>query len=66
MRWCHWRRLLCADSTCAAVAALDHLCCYLQELVNSLDKVVARGGADFDDALRALRARALGRRKTSL
>ena len=55
-----------AHNALVVVAALSHLCCYLQEFVNSLDKVVARGGAAFDDALRALRARGLGRRKTSL
>lgn len=31
-----------------------------------MDKVVARGGSDFRDALAALRAKALVRRKTTL
>lgn len=47
-------------------SVLSHKCCCMQEFVNPLDKVLARGGADFNDALRALRVRALGRRKTSL
>ena len=45
---------------------LKHRCCRLQDFVNPLDKVLARGGADFNDALAALRVRALGRRQTTL
>ena len=37
-----------------------------QEFVSPVEKLVARGGADFGDALAALRARALMRRKATL
>ncbi|KAK9844031.1 hypothetical protein WJX81_002366 [Elliptochloris bilobata] len=40
--------------------------CACQEFVDPIDRVVARGGSDFSDALAALRTRALGRRKTAL
>jgi len=76
----HWAVLVCFNAD--AIDPLGMLpCCrfntgpaarnaravpMLQEFVNPVEKLVARGGADFGDALAALRARALMRRKATL
>ena len=56
----------CCVAAVARPGALNAHRPALQEFVNPVEKLVARGGADFSDALASLRARALNRRKATL